>query len=236
MADNAIDIENMGDLMLDKPVQTTNRSPLLHFTGKLVKVGGEYVKSNDGSQYVRSNLEFTDVKVIKTSSPYAFPVAVISISYSEGKNSGWAVLATSVAEIMEQGVKLHTLYGKTLEMAWTGNHIVSRRKEDGAWHEIPIEAWEVLTIEGSRGGKAPYVGDVNGTGPDTNIDLSDIAVTLADGKNLKQFGAVLLTDPSVPDDLKQVSVSSQEESYLATLVAMNKLTKDAQTGIFHKVA
>lgn len=238
--DNNIDLNNLGDLILDKST-TTPRSPLKDFEGVFTDVKGDYKQS--GRDQKRSVLElklnFTSVKVYETQpgQVYPYPIAELVVSHSVSQQSAYAILATSVAEIMGRPVKFAELFGHKMRMKYTSGHQVQRpdpKNPSGKWVDTTIDAWEIVQIDDK--GKANVTSNIqpNNSGGSANVDITTIIISLADGKNIKEIGKALITTPGLPDNLRQISIEGQEETLINGLVASKHLTVDG-VGVYHKV-
>lgn len=227
-----INPENVPDLILEKTT-TTPRNPLKDFEGVLTSVTGEYRKLRNNNTVLDVKLSFAQVKVHAThpGQVYPHPVAEVVIPHSESKQSMYAVLANSIAEVIGKPTTFRELYGRRIRMAWTGGHEVKRmNQQTKQWDTVKIDAWEVITIDGLGKGSD----DTTPTTPSTNTTpINELAVSIADGKNALGFGKALLTTPGVPTELKQISIEGQETTYLDALVKQGMLTVDA-SGTYHK--
>lgn len=78
------------------------RTVLRHFKGKLTSIGGNMV-----TRFKPPRMEvvynFEEIDVIKSTEPYLFPVAQITIMYSNRKQSGMGVLGMSIDKIINVG-------------------------------------------------------------------------------------------------------------------------------------
>jgi len=227
-----IDINNLGDLVLDKMESGTH--PLLHFTGKFVKVSGEY-KKRQGSEdtYINLQLDFAEIKVLKSRADqaYGWPVTDIKFAQSQAAGSQFGVFSTSVQVITNRPTKLAELIGKVMEMEWTDGHIVQRPNEAGDWVDKAVAMWEVKSIEGMAGSPAATSREAP-SGP--SIEDESAVIALADGKDLTSIGKAMLNTDGIADSVRNISLNGQEEVYMANLVTTGKMTKD-DAGVFHKV-
>jgi len=210
------------------------QTPLIKFRGVLknyeVNTGVSTFAGREGQEFTRIVFNFTDIEVLESLEPYAFPIAVISLPYSERSETRWAALAKSFRNVLPQP-DIDLLVGKKQEWHFTkGNNTrqqVDETAADGTtarvWKSLPTDAWQLTWIEGA--------GSVNGA------NLMDSIVVAADGKSNEQFYQWLYGDPTVKQmaGYNDAVTAASNRELLETLQTGGKLSRDAE-GIWHKVA
>lgn len=174
-------------------------SPLKKFSG----VMQEYTPSedakftnSDGSAKVRVLFKFDDVEVLECQQGqvYNFPVAEISIPYSNRMSSKWGILAKSL-ELIVPELDIADMVGKrgTYQLV---SHQLYAGKEKGV---IPQDCWEIVEIEGQSAG-----GSTAGT-PNLGTDPRKTALSILFGKTKQEFEVAVLKDPVVKKDGSMIS-------------------------------
>ena len=191
-------------------------SPLQEFTGILDSVDQrEETFGGKGKPKLKATFNFKNIKVIKSTEPYNFPIANISLFFSETQKSGWGIFADSITKLIPETEGLGFLNGKLIHMALTGGHDFGTDKVTK--EKIIRDCWEVIEIEGVA----------------TKVDPTQRVLDILDGKTDVQFNQVALGDPilkTAPSIMDQLV----GQTLLPALEQSGKITKDAN-GIWHKV-
>jgi len=197
-------------------------TPLRHFRGVFDEYKAELVtRFTPPRTYV--NLMFSEVDVIESTEPYPFPIAQLSIPFSDREVSTWGVLAKSAVKFLEEKEDISNLEGKVLEMKFTGGHMMWDGKQG---KETPRECWEVIGISGS--GVATLAEGKQQV--DTNASRNR-AVELLDGKTEQEWNQAVFTDPITKAD-PALLTTIIDRSFIPTMVAAGKVSKDDK-GIYH---
>lgn len=198
-------------------------TPLLDFKGMLKEYTSEKREPSEGSggkAYMVITFNFTDIEVIKSVEPYAFPIATIQVSYSTAEKTKWDALASSIKKLLGLGATLDDIVGK--QQQWAFNPATLRvRHDDGTWGNAEQPAWQITSIDGASAGGATV---------DDGID--DHVLELLDGKSDTDFYQAFYQDELVrkhPD----LIVAATERKLLDTLVAAGRASRD-EAGIYHR--
>lgn len=218
------------------------QSPLLEFIGILESWEAEtreVAADNPGDtprKYQVITFNFKDIEVLKSTEPYAFPIAVLSIGYapptvSRG-NTRWDALASSIRKLTPDP-DLDLLVGK--RMTWAMQEATLRQalvEEDGTpkldgklralWGDVKAPAWQVVEIEGL------------GSTAESDEDFMAFLVDQADGKLAKDWYEALLGDRRVTQGRGDIVTAITDRKLMDTLITAGKLTQDAE-GVLHKV-
>lgn len=239
-------------------------SPLRNFwlTGMGYEVRGG--TSQRGNPWQRVYFRGNDIEVLETDgSAYPFPTAEISIFYSDpartpkrregaGTND-WEVLCESIRDFYgDKEDAIDDLWGGPVqgEGAQPGKPGKRFRMEkvmtllrvppndsNKQYHDEQTLAWKVVEVEGMArlSGTAPASSSANGsTASASDGDaLQAHVLNLADGKTEEAFYAAALDDSTVLATPSLVTPIT-ERSFIASMVALNRLTKDSD-GLLHKV-
>lgn len=125
-------------------------TPLRKFKGRLDDYPARVVQTQNWGEQTRVELQFQEVEVIESTEPYHFPIAQLSIKYSDKKNSTWGIFATSCTNLMPEDFDISDLKGKFLTMQLTPGHEFGKDKETDEL--IVRDCWECVEIEGMAGG------------------------------------------------------------------------------------
>lgn len=190
-------------------------TPLKKFKGKLV----DYDTKEQTGQWpgMRIQLKFDGVEVIESTEPYHFPIAEISVKYSDRKSSAWGVFATSADKIVPD-CDILDLVGKVITMQRSAHRFGIKDRETG--EDVITECWEVVEIEGAE----------PGVGVKSPVDK---ALSLLDGKPETEWNTLVLSDSVVKGSAELVS-SILGKTFLPAMETAGKVSKDAD-GIWHVV-
>ncbi len=186
-------------------------------------------------KYQVITFNFKDLEVIKSTEPYAFPIAVLSIGYalptvSRG-NTRWDAFAGSVRKLTPDP-DLDLLVGK--RQTWAMLPATLRQaltEEDGTpkldgrlrplWGDVKSDCWQVKEIEGL------------GSTAESDEEFMGFLVGEADGKTPTDWYEALLGDRRVTQGRGDIVTAITERKLLDTLLTAGKLTQDSD-GVLHK--
>ncbi len=217
------------------------QSPLQEFTAILESWEAETRESPSDTpgdaprKYQVITFNFKDLDVIRSTAPYVFPIAVLSIGYappaaSRG-NTRWEALAGSIRKLTPDP-DLDVLVGKrqTWEML-PGTLRQPVLEEDGTpkldgrlrplWADADVDCWHITEVEGL------------GTTAESDEAFMDFLIQAADGKTQSAWYETLLQDRRVTSR-NDIVTAITDRKLLDTLTAAGKLTEDAE-GVLHKV-
>jgi hypothetical protein len=182
-------------------------TPLRHFKGKF---GGFEIREVAGRfPGTRVDLNFSDIEVILSTEPYQFPIAQISIRYSDRENSAWGIFAQSCTKLLPENLDIGDCVGKVMELLLTPGHKFGFDQESG--EEIIRDCWECQSIEG--------VGEARAGNPMKR------ALELLDGKIEQDWNQVVFTDPLVKGDATLVN-SILQRTFLPAQQQLGIISKD----------
>jgi hypothetical protein len=200
------------------------RTPLRDFEG--VSDGYDIEQDTRYEGRVRVKMKFSSVKVLESSEPYDFPVAVIEIparmmttnEAGEEVNpntatSRWGIFSLSL-ETLNPNLDLDTLDGHTLRMKWTPDHMLYDGRQQ---KEVPQEAWEVVSIDGSSQAGAASV---------PSKSPEEVALEILNGKNIQQFGQAATMNQVVKSDANLIS-NILNNTWVEAMEAQGKATKNS---------
>lgn len=220
-------------------VEGGTNSPLRRFIGSFKGNQQEEKKGNDNKAYKVNNLQFADIEVLESVEPYNFPIATISISASNRKNSKWGVFADSLVLLLDAGIPEDTPAEQRKGLKDCIEHRMGLVFADGIdgrpepptmWDgrdkkEKPNPSWMAYSLDGQ----------VAGTGAKS---LEDTLYDMLDSSTLVEFNGKALMSEVVrnnPDLLQKISKPVGDAGNFATAaVAAGKVTLDAN-GVYHKV-
>ena len=155
-------------------------TPLRHFKGDLVLwTPSIQTGSTNGRdwQRIRIKMDFEGIEVIRSETPYDFPIASITIPGSTRAKSFWGIYAASAEQFIPEDIpdesRIDWLLKKRLEIEYTSGHMLW----DGT-KETPREAWEIKSVEGAASK------DGSTTATPSGPNARDQAIELLDGKSL----------------------------------------------------
>lgn len=194
-------------------------TPLLEFKGTLKEYLSED-REGDNKKYKIITFNFTDIEVIRSADPYAFPIATIQVSYSTSQQTKWDALAGSIKKILGLGATLDDIVNKV--QTWEFAPATLRVLIDGVWGEAQQPAWQLKEIAGAG---------VGGTAVDDGID--DHILSLLDGKVEQDFYQAFYQDEKVRSHPDLITAAT-DRTLLTALEAAGRVTRDA-AGVYHKV-
>ena len=214
--------------------------PLIRFKGNLKNYVTETKESQDpgGKARLSVTFNFTDVVVIESREPYVFPIATITISYSEGRDTRWAAWTNSFKAVVpadswaSSDPIQEALVGRNQEWYFKSaslrapvrdenNEIVMENGKQ-KWAKQPADAWQIEGVEGLT----------QATGP----GLMDALVDFAHGKTDKEIFQEALTNQSWKNlaGYNDMVEGVTGRTLLPVLVSSGKLTANPD-GTYSKV-
>ena len=190
-------------------------TPLREFTGVLDTYNTELdtkwadpAKGKEGT--TRVILSFKDLKVLKSTEPYNFPVAQITINYSERKSSTWGVFSESLAKCIADTEDLKDQKGREFHLELTPGHKFGKDRQTGA--DIVRDCWEVKAVKGA----GVAAGQKSATAT---------ALELLDNKTEAEFNQVVFQNAVVKQD-SGLFGAILNRTFLPTMLESGKVTRD----------
>lgn len=198
-------------------------TPLLEFSGNLKEYLAEDREPSEGSggkKYKVITFNFTDLIVIRSVEPYAFPIATIQVSYSTAQQTKWDALASSIKKILGMGATLDDIIGKV--QTWEFAEATLRvRGDDGTWANAQQPAWQLKELGGVEAG-----------GGQVDDGIDDHLLFLIDGKNEQEFYQVFYQDEMVRNHPDLITAATNRE-LVGTLMTAGRVIRD-EAGIYHR--
>ena len=124
------------------------QTPVQEFVGTLT---GCSVGSNGFNQATSIDLQWDQIQVVNSESPYPYPQLFLPIKYSDSLSSGWGVFAESVAEVLQidlESVDPTLLLSQTFHVCREDWHEFFTKKDPvtGAEEVIRGTVWRVLGL------------------------------------------------------------------------------------------
>ena len=190
-------------------------TPLRDFWGKLDSIT---TISRNNRLIVQFN--FTEVQVVKATTPYDFPVAVIELPQSARKKSTWGFLSDSIAKLIPEAENLGYLVGKRLHWAMTPGHMLWNRD---VGKDVERDCWEVLAI-----GQPAAPGVVPGK------TLREQTIELMMGKTEAEFNQAYFPNAALRQGSEGAAIQQQilAKTFIGSVLSEGKVKKDAD-GRFH---
>ena len=205
------------------------QSPLIKFRGVLKEYKAEARKFGERDATIIT-FNFTDVEVLEAREPYPFPIATVTVGYSERADTRWSALTKSFRAVLPTP-DIDLLVNKKQEWHFAGGNNTRRPVDetdsDGntvqVWKSLPTNCWQLTWIEGA--------GSANGAG-----NLMDVIVDNADGKTNEAFFQWFYSDPTVRNlpGYQDAVTAAANRTLLETLQAGGKLNRSAE-GVWQKV-
>jgi len=205
------------------------QTPLRKFYGTLDGTVKKHAENYDG---VRVDLNFKDLEVIQSTSPYNFPITTINLGVSNKAKSRWGYFATSVAAVIDESEGLEEQYGKRFGMVYCDGQdgrpepkpIWSRQANRAEFPtgEVPTAVWVAFEIDGVTADATK----------EEATPIEEKLITLLDGKTLNEFNRASLADPEVKKDTA-IQRAIMDKSFVKKLIADGIATKD-ENDIYHK--
>lgn len=231
------------------------KTPLLEFIGTLSSITGLMVQRGQmKTPKLEVTYNFEEVEVIRTTEPYPFPIAQLSIMYSDTEKSLMGVFwgsASKIVNVDQDGNPVARLIdgvpnpeyknqdflkGKKLTLKWTSGHMMWNGDAKDATHpkgqDVAREAWEVTSVEGEGSPTPTPVVGTPATKPASNKTPQEQALALLSGKTEQQFYQAVFAEPAFKTASHQAIVQEIiQRKFLAPLEASGKVIKDAN-GIY----
>ena len=204
--------DNVDSMLTTRGLKDGFELPLQEFTGVLDSYSS---MKDERFGKLRVTFNFKDIKVIRSSEPYNFPIAPIRINFSEQKKSAWGIFSISANKFMPDDQDLPWLKGKRIHMAMTPGHNFGKDRQTN--EPIIRDAWEVVGIEGIAG----------------KVNPEERVIDILDGKTDVQFNQAALGDPILKTSSTLMD-SLVNQTLLPALEAANKIKKD-EAGVWHRV-
>lgn len=174
----------MSDFVPSLAEPKDSRSPLIRFRGVLKEFKSEQSEAREGrAPTMRVAFNFTDVEVLESHEPYPFPIATISLSYSERADTVWDAWRKSVVKLLPSR-DINELVGKQQEWAFIPAQLrrpdPNDESERPKWTVQTADAWQVVALEGVSAESA-------------GKNLNQTLIELADGKTSQEFYTELFT-------------------------------------------
>lgn len=208
-------------------------SPLRKFRGRLVsfeKVDRTFEprEGETGGPRISTSIKhsFDEVEPIEVTEPYPFPIAYVSINYSdparESNRGGtrWDAWSGSMRRILGRAPDYEELTGKYMTCFQGPAEIRQQDPETKKWGMVEADCWQVESIEGlsAAAGSAG--------------DIMEYVAGLGNGKNEQELYEVLLTDSRARQNQDIVSAITSRK-LVETLLASGKMVRNAE-GILTK--
>lgn len=214
---------NIKDMLKFRGLQKSGpQTPLRKFWGTLEDYDASY-----DERYKRTmvTLKYIDVEVLESTEPYIFPIAQISVKYSDRERSSWGVLADSGLRFLKENEEFKDLKGKRMLMTIGPENFGTNRETGEA---IEADCWHIEAVEGVIPAGPPSSGGATAA----PMDATERALELLDGKTESEFNQVIFADPIVKqDNTLQQSILSR--TFLPAMEAADRATKD-ENQIWHK--
>lgn len=212
-----------------------SKTVLREFKGKLDSITpGEFGKKD---------LNFLDVEAIKSTEPYEFPTATISIKYSNRKESGWGIFGESLLPFLaetgygedgEQPEDIKDTFGKEYHMLMEEGHVYSG-KDAQTGKPFTGDVWRVVELEDHEKHEVVEEGTEEAS-EETAAKLSPAeaeARRLLDGKSLAEFNKAAYGSAIIRKDTAfQRTIT--DKSWVKAMVKDGVFTKD-KSDIYHLV-
>jgi hypothetical protein len=210
-------------------LQDTGVGPLRKYYGDVASIS-DPPEERQGTSGTYSVVVFrlSNVEVIQSTEPYAYPVAEFSISLSNRKKSRWGFFADSLVKFLKPEEDVKDIVGRRVGLVYTDGvdgrpapkKTWDRRADEGKGAEVPSPAWEIFEVVGVQ------------TAGSASDGLAEVK-KLLDGKSLAEFNKAVFAIPAVKADAN-LQRSITDRSLVNTLVQMGEFNKDAND-IYHKV-
>ncbi len=210
------------------------RSPLQEFVGDLASITGMMVQRGQmKAPALEVTYNFENIEVIRSTEPYPFPIAQISIFQNTGAKSAMGVWGSSIDKLINadlpedappEDIKPQEyLKGHRIRVALTGGHMQWDSKEK---KETPRDSWEVMELMDSPAPAKPAAKPAAGSNPSSKTPIQQ-ALDLLNGKTEQQFYQAIFASPVFKAPTHQTVV--QEiigKQFLPPLEEAGTVTKD----------
>ena len=180
----------------------------------------EFLGTLDGYPSLQRNnrtivsMNFTDVEIIESTSPYPFPVASIEFALSNRKKSAWGIWSESVNELIPEDADMPYLVGKRLHLKRTPGHMLWSQR-DGK--EVERNCWELQAILGE------------GEGVATGLNAAEIALEMLKGKTEQEFNQAIFQSQEFRASTDSATVQQNiiSKTFIPAVLASGVVVKDA---------
>lgn len=207
------------------------QTPLKEFVGTFDDFDAEYVE-----KFQRTNVKlmFKDIEVIRSSEPYEFPIATLSIGLSNKKQSKWGIFAASALPFLPMDPNLaeddpsqpdiSALKGHRIHLVLDPNGFSYFSRAENK--QITYETWKVVSVDGSGSETGGQV--ARGKKAD---DPLVAALKLLDGKSDREFNMAALRNDTIKSDADLVK-QILNNGFVSSVVSQGYVEKDSD-GKYH---
>lgn len=195
-------------------------TPLLHFKGTLKEYIPKDQADASGRAFKVIDFNFTDIEVIESVEPYAFPICTIGVGYSTTENTRWDALAQSIKKQFGRTPTLDEIVGKQQEWKFAPAMLTKKDDATGLWSKEPTNAWQIVSIDGM------------GSPAQASADIDAHVLELLDGKSEQDFQQVFFVDPEIRKHPELIQQATNRE-LLPNLEAAGRAHRD-DGGVWHK--
>ncbi len=197
-------------------------TPLQQFKGKLKEYIPKDIEDGRGGTFKTIAFNFTDIEVIRSSDPYAFPICTIEVGYSTSENTKWDALAKSIKKLFGRTPVLDEIVGKEQEWNLGDCQLSKKNDETQKWSKETGTAWQVVSVDGL------------GNPAQATADIDDHVLDLLDGKTEKDFQQVFFVDPEIRKHPELIEQATNRQ-LLPNLESAGRAYRD-DGGVWHKGA
>jgi len=198
-------------------VEGFRQTPLQEFKGIFESFSSE-LNTNFTPPGTNVHLNFKDLEVIRSTEPYNFPIAQITLPLNKSKSSQWGILGISAAKFMAEDEDIGSLQGKRVHMTQISHDMWNRREGK----EVPRDCWEIIGVEGIESASGAAKGSA-----------SQRALELLDGKTEAAWNQAAFQDPVIKADGGLIT-NLLSKAFIPTMIAAGKITKD-ENEVYHLV-
>lgn len=201
------DLQKQVDIGLRSLVEGFQQTPLREFTGVLESFEAERDAQFDR---IRVRLQFSEVAVIATAEPYPFPIAQLTIPFSQRRVSSMGFLVSSIDALLPGG-SISSLLKKRVRMKLEAKNFGRWRGQE---EDTIRECWVTVSLEGESKAESR--------------SAYEIALDLAVGQSvddLKAFYQQVFKDPSIRAD-KELQGAILNKSFIPAALESGDLEVD----------
>lgn len=203
------------------------RTPLQDFWGVLdsCPMDIRQVRDKGTATYVTLNFSLDpNVDIIKSTEPYPYPIAQISMPLNKRRTSLWTILSDSATKLIGDNEDIGSLFGSKLHMRLTPHMLW----DQGQGKEVPRDCFEVVEI--IRVGATPgAIPSTTGTSPtDRALDLLEGCATEQD------WNQRVFQDAMVKGDMELLT-SIINKTFFPAMEESGRVIKDG-SGMYRKVS
>lgn len=199
---------------------------VLEFRGKLSSI--EDIDQPPDDRYPNSRARrvvkfaHTEIEVIESKQPYAFPIFTVQMNYSPAQDQPWSVFTDSFRAVAPEGeLDIYALEGKVVHWKWSPCQL-SRPKagtgQNGGTPEFELQdskAWKIVSVEG-WGESGPQ------------LTTEELIKELVAGKTFNEFTQAYYSDNRLRSSSGYIEASEKlaKGTLLDEMVARGVLSKD----------